>query len=527
MKKIFVLLAAAAAVSCGRTVTPETVPAAVRIDPVITRATEVNFENGDRIGVTITKPDNSVFASNAVLTYADGTFSGDQKWYADGGETSALTAYYPYAETGWPATFTVGADQDKGAGRYDLMLASKTGVKPQEAPVTMVFQHQLSQVVVNLDNLQGVTIAGVTLKGLLPTIGITLDSDGKVVSVPDQSAAKIDIEMEAVQAGTRYRAIVVPQTMAFGLSIRNAAGGSVVQNFTEVTMKPGYSYTISAKVTAAGVVFVLDGEIEAWLDGGEIQPDGPGENPDTPGDDFEEQDTWFTYGGKRYEKVTLANGQVWMAEPLAYVPAGMTVSDDPASGDVWYPYSTDGTNVTVLKDEASIKAKGYLYSYNALLATEITADNFDKLEGAQGICPPGWHIPSRQEWFVLCGNSNRSALLGEPTGTKIDNTALFYDKTLNYAPVSKFNDAGFNFTLSGSIGNSKYSALMIDSSVSDVESYFGQNRMAYVAASTANSATQFFALMTTFTLPNAKGKVSLSYATLGKVGVQVRCIKDR
>lgn len=205
----------------------------------------------------------------------------------------------------------------------------------------------------------------------------------------------------------------------------------------------------------------------------------------------------------------------------------MTVSDDPAAGDVWYPYSTDGTNVTVLKDEASIKAKGYLYSYNALLATEITADNFDKLEGVQGICPPGWHIPTRQEWFVLCGNSNRSALLGEPTGTKIDNAALFYDTTLNYAPVSKFNEAGFNFTLSGCIGNSKYSALMIDSSVSDVESYFGQNRMAYIAASSANSATQFFALMTTFTMPNAKGKVSLSYATLGKVGVQVRCIKDR
>lgn len=522
-------MALAVMVSCRETVTPESVPAVVCIDPVITRATEVNFEEGDRIGLTITRADQTDFASNAMLTYSDGVFSGDQKWYADGGDGCSLLAYYPYSDAGWPATYTVGSDQDKGAGRYDLMLASKVDVRPQEAPVTMVFKHQLSQVVVDFDNLQGVSIEGVTLKGLLPTISIALDADGNVTSVPDQSAAKIDIKMEEVQAGIRYRAIVVPQTMSFGLSIRNSTGGSVVQNFTEVTMKPGYSYSIRAKVTAKGVIFVLDGEIEAWTDGGEITPDGPGEGSgDEPDkDDFEEHDTWFSYGGKRYETVTLTNGQVWMAEPLAYVPKGMTVSDDPGNGDMWYPYSTDGTNITVLKDEASVKANGYLYSYNTLMATEITSENFDKLEGFRGICPQGWHIPTRDEWFALCGNSNRSALLGEPTGAKIDDTALFYDKNLNYAPVSKFNDAGFNFTLSGCISNNQYNVLKIDSTVSDVEIYFGKNRMAYVASSTANSATQFFGLMTTFTMPNAKGKVSLSYATLGKTGVQVRCVRDR
>lgn len=523
MKKLtFLALALGVLASCHEAAGPETPPAAVRIDPVITRATEVNFEDGDQVGLTITRSDGSEFASNVMLSYAGGVFSGNQKWYSDGGDDCSLKAFYPYSASGWPSSFTVGADQDKGAGRYDLMLAVKSGVKPQEAPVTMVFRHQLSQVVVDLDNLQNVSVAGVTLKGLLPKEDFSFDSEGNVVAVPDLSADKIDIEMEAVQAGRRYRAIVVPQVMSFGLTIRNTSGGSVVQKFSEVTMKPGYSYTISAKVTSEGVSFVLSGEIEAWEDGGSLNP----EDPDPHGDGFEEHDTWFTYGGKRYEKVTLSNGQVWMAEPLAYVPKGMTVSDDPKVGQMWYPYSSDGKTATVLKDDASIKANGYLYSYDALIGAEITPENYSTFEGARGICPEGWHIPTRPEWFALCGNSNKSTLLGEPTGTKIDSEALFYDKSLAYAPVDRFDEAGFNFTLSGCIGNNAYSLLVTDSTLCSVESYLGKNRMAYVACSSANTATQFFALMTTFTSVNARGKVSLSYATLGKVGVQVRCIKD-
>lgn len=503
-----------------RQITPEVVlPGKVVIEPVITRATEVNFEEGDAVGVGIVKSNGEKYAENTKLTYTGGAFSGELEWYGDGGLTSSISAYYPYSSNGFPSTFTVGSDQTSGAGAYDLMVAAKADVKPQTAPVTMVFKHQLTQIVMNVTNTAGVEIEKVVFKGVVPTVNVSVSEFGDVLASVDTAAEKVDIVAEAVKKDLKYRAIIAPQTLAFGVSLTTKQGGSVLGQISEVTMKPGYSYAINAEVTAEGVRFSLAGEIEAWEDGGTLDS----EKPTEPG--FEEGDGYFNYGGLRYATVKLADGKTWMAEPLAYVPKGMTVTDDPTTGDVWFPYSSDGAVATALKDEASIKAKGYLYSYNALLGTEVNESNWDKLEGVQGICPEGWHIPTRAEWFALCGTSNASALLGE-SGTQTNDKAYMWDPVLGYSSVGKFNEAGFNFVLSGCIASQKYNTLIVNSSVSDLEALYGQNRMAYYACSSPNKSTQFFALMTTFTSVNAKGKVSLAFATLGKTGVQVRCVKE-
>lgn len=525
MNKGFFFFASAALLlaACEGNDEPVVTPATVRIEPVITRATEVNFESGDRIGLTVTEEDGSVYAQNALLTYDGSSFAGDLKWYDDSGVSCSLRAFYPYSEGGFPTSFTVAADQRSGAGANDLMLATKQGCRPQEAPVAMVFQHQLSQIVMNVRNDAGITLESVTLKGLLPKVDFSFAQDGSLIAEADADAPLVDILMEEVNPGLKYRAIVVPQKMAFSVSVK-AKAGTVVQKFSEVTMKPGYTYAIDATVTAEGMIFKLSGEIQAWENGGVIDPDDPDE-PDEPVE-FEEGDGYFVYDGIRYETVELPDGNVWMAAPLAFVPRGVTVSDDPAVGSVWYPYSSDGTDVTVLKDKEAMEAKGLLYSYDALLGAAIDETNYDKFEGAQGICPPGWHIPTRAEWFALCGTSNASKYLGE-SGTQTNEKAFFWDKACKYAPVAKFDEAGFNFTFSGCIANNKYNALIADSSVCDVEAYWGRNRMAYIASSTPNSPTQMFALMTTFSSANTKGKVSLAFATLGKSGVQVRCVRDK
>lgn len=516
------MAAAVVLAGCGQKPEPEAVPARVRIEPVITRATEVDFEDGDRIGLTVTKADGSVYADNALLTYAGGTFSGDLEWYTDGGESCSLKAFYPFDGKGFPESFTVGADQRGGTGVWDLMLATKSGVRPQEAPVTMEFRHQLSQIILSVEGDGAVAIDEVVFKGLLPTELFSFDADGNVVCTPDESAAKIDVIAEPVVAGKRYRAIVVPQTMAFGVSVKARSGSIVVERFTEVTMKPGYSYSVTARVSAEGIAFSLSGDIRAWDDGGPLTP----ENPPAQDEGYEDAGDHFSYYGKDYATVTLANGSRWMAEPLAYLPAGVIVSDDPASGSVWYPYSSDGTSVTPLKDEESVKAFGYLYSFDVLLGAKVTEDNFDKLEGTRGICPPGWHVPDRNDWLALCGYSNKSAYLGESTSRE-DHDALFWNDADGYASIPTFNEGGFNFTLGGAMVNNKYQALVVDASVCSVESLYGRNRMTYVASSSPNSSTQFFVAMTTFTSTYDRGRVTLAYAPLGKSGVQLRCVKDK
>lgn len=233
-------------------------------------------------------------------------------------------------------------------------------------------------------------------------------------------------------------------------------------------------------------------------------------------------------------------GNYWMTENLRYVPEGQKISGapEPSTGSdtksdnesdkVWYPYSTDGTKTTALTDEASIKKLGLLYSAAfALGVNEIDENNYNKLEKAQGICPEGWHIPSRTELVGLCAATTKGD--GETAAPAINENAVFYDASLKNATVAKANEAGFNFTFSGFVNNGTYSNLVIDNSVCDVEAYYGNPRMSYYLGSTGYKSTkqlQVFAMFTTFSKTIMYGKLSAGYNNLTN-GVAVRCVMDQ
>lgn len=517
MKKnyLILMLAAAAAtvtVSCNKLI-PQPDPAkTIAIDPLITRATETDFQEGDKVGLTI-KRGEDVFAQNRCFTYDGTQFTSDLKWYTEGEQSSTFTAYYPYAQT-QPSVFEVSADQTSaGYQASDLMAARKEDVTPQNS-VTMIFKHLLTRIVVSVDNQAGADIKSVSLKNSV--LGADVDYDALSVAVKDQAPA--DILMNESQKNTRYIAIVVPQTVKFAVAIELNNGAVITKSLNETELKAGGQYTISAVVLPSDADVNISGDIENWTDEGSIS-----EKEIT----FHEYDDYFEYDGVNYNTVVLPDGNKWMAENMCFLPDGKTVSGTPGDkAGVWYPYSVADGVCTPLTDKESIEAKGYLYDYNTIVGATITAENFALFEGCQGICPPGWHVPTRAEWFALCGNSNRSALLDEPTGTKTDPEACFYDSAFSAGTVVKFNEGGFNFPLTGTIANNAYNNLVIDASVCDVTELYGGLRMTYLACSSANSATQFFGLMTTFTSTNNKGKVSLSYATLEKAAVALRCVKN-
>lgn len=521
MKKTLSILAAAALmlVACQNNEKPVADGALVRIDPVITRALTLNFNKGNQIGVNIIKQDQTLHAENACLTNNGVTFEGELKWYATA-EPSTVQAYYPYQTTGFPETFSVALDQTAGTDGSDFMIATETEVYPSARPLMMKFRHQFSQLVVVLDNKAEAPVTGVTFKNINPVATISVEG-GEYSVAADATAEKADIKCEEIVANLKYAAVVVPQTLENLGVIVDVAGVSLASGIAEAELRPGYSYTINVEVLSDMVNVSISGEIEDWEDGGSLN----GGEYEVP---FEEFEGYFEYDGLRYNTVTFSNGETWMAEPLAYLPLGKTVSNNPAdkSTGVWYPYAVEEGVAVVKTDAATIKANGYLYSFDTIFGTKITDANFLDFENCQGICPKGWHIPSRAQWFNLCGNSNACARLGEK-GTQTNPDALFYNAALSSASVADFNNAGFNFTFSGTISNDVYNTLVVDSNVCTVEEYYGANRMAYIASSTANTATQFFALMTTFNAGvNSVGKVSLSFATLAKTGVQVRCVKD-
>ena len=117
----------------------------VTITPIITRATEVNFEDQDQIGLSVTKEDGTVYATNELMTFNDGAFAGSLKWYPEGADKSSFVAYYPYSATGVPTSFTVHADQTTNYGISDFMAASKSDVLPSVNSISMIFKHMLTK----------------------------------------------------------------------------------------------------------------------------------------------------------------------------------------------------------------------------------------------------------------------------------------------------------------------------------------------------------------------------------------------
>ena len=132
-------------------------------------------------------------------------------------------------------------------------------------------------------------------------------------------------------------------------------------------------------------------------------------------------------GGQTYRTVTIGEGenaQTWMAENLNYYDATL-------DGRSWcYGASSDATTPNCTE-------WGRLYTWAAAVgrSEEECGDGIScNLAGGkvQGICPDGWHIPSKTEWEILFSNvgvqDNSGEVLKSQTGWNVDCFAEGYDE---------------------------------------------------------------------------------------------------
>lgn len=240
-----------------------------------------------------------------------------------------------------------------------------------------------------------------------------------------------------------------------------------------------------------------------------------------------EDDGTVTWGGVKYQTVTLQDGRTWMAENLRYVPEGKTVSNDPTDGNgVWNP-----CDLSKNADASRVETDGLLYSYPVLLGMEgeMSGENYDKYEGVQGICPDGWHVPTCAEWLKLAGQGS---------GGLKDASSPYFDTDSQGAPIPALNDDGFNLlTCSYINANNSTVAPAYMANESAAEDGAGKFGMAYYASSTGYQVTyntagdatsgikniQFYAGMITYN----KNYNRLQVAFQGGYGAApVRCIKN-
>ena len=521
MKRYFYMLAALAIAACQQPVQPEMAPGKVQVEPVITRATEVNFEDGDRIGFTMTKVnDAEAYASNECLTFGGGVFSGDLMWYADAYSEADVYAYYPYSESGTPTAYFAVEDQTDGIAKADLMAASKKGVLPTPNAITMVFKHLMTKLVINIDNQSGAEVTGVEIGGCRLVTGLDISEMALTKYTDIVIEAEPLIKAYEATAGKVWQAIVIPDKAKLEIIVNLSNGKKITQPLAEMTLKSGGQYSINARLLQDDMTVSASGEIENWTDEGEIGFEGEGTTEEIPVE-FTEYDGYFVYDGVEYKTVKLADGNTWMAENLRFIPRGRTVSSDPAEdAGIWYP----AANADKVADPALAETLGLLYDAATAFGVEsVTADNAGTFEGCQGICPTGWHIPTVAEMTGLVGHSSNSAL--------INTDGAYYDATIKGASIAALAEAGWIW---------QFASMRNKTSVTGKGSYTVTNYngvygiMSYVIGSTLHQATtnedgslkniQYHYFMPLYNASNEK--ISVAYGNFLS-GASVRCVKNR
>ena len=123
--------------------------------------------------------------------------------------------------------------------------------------------------------------------------------------------------------------------------------------------------------------------------------------------------------GKTYPTVQIGS-QCWMQKNLEF---GMTI-------DELIP-QTDNCIAERYNRQSSI-VQSYMYQWDELMT-------YQTAEGSQGLCPPGWHVPSELDWTVLFNFYQGASRAGRPlqdtviNGFKALMSGVFYSQSfLNY-----------------------------------------------------------------------------------------------
>lgn len=384
---------------------PENLP--VVVEPLLTRVSGTSFEAADKIGLQI-RNSEGVYSANQLLTYSGSYFMADSFiWYNNINLQASLTAYYPYvAGDALPTTHTVASDQSSAAAveASDLLAATRSGVTPTADPVQMVFSHLMSKIQITLTNNSDGEVTGVRLGGSRTQANLELEN--KLATVNNSVAAQ-DITPYTLTAGSSYEAIVVPQQVAFIVTVSTNDGKVHSHQMVSTTLAAGKLYTLNLTLTNIDLNATLSADIEEWSSGGAIAEEGSGSvsNDPSTGDDQQESPAntpnELSYEGVTYSIATLADDRVWMVENLRYNP------------------SVEG----VYEPGESLSAEEY-----GLLYTAVAALEGNLVEGAQGICPDGWHIPTQTEVSALSdayNNAIPSELRFETKYSYATNTSIY------------------------------------------------------------------------------------------------------
>lgn len=137
--------------------------------------------------------------------------------------------------------------------------------------------------------------------------------------------------------------------------------------------------------------------------------------------------------GQIYNTVQIGE-QTWMAENLKYLPNVVGPDIGSESIPFYYVYGYSGTNVTDAKATSNFKTYGVLYNWPAAMNGDSSSTLIPS--GVKGVCPNGWHLPSKEEWNQLIDFVGGSVEAGKKL--KEAGTTHWYSESFDVS-----NESGF------------------------------------------------------------------------------------
>lgn len=223
------------------------------------------------------------------------------------------------------------------------------------------------------------------------------------------------------------------------------------------------------------------------------------------------------YDENNYDAVQIGD-QIWMASNLrtTHYADGTVIA-------LGRNYSSTTTPLRYYPNNSysNVANYGYLYNWSAVMhgAPSSTTNPSD----VQGICPSGWHVPSKDEWdqlfqyvseqsHCICGNgeNNIAKSLASNTGwyTTMDECAIGNNQQTN-------NATGFSAVPAGQYCQDSYGKA--------VYGYFGERALFW-------SSTGFSHASDYYSLAHFSPKINFStnshYTIPFETALSVRCVKD-
>lgn len=280
---------------------------------------------------------------------------------------------------------------------------------PTEASIKRIFVTDLDENAPALWGSEKLTVENGAVKSLVLEGSGTNDYDRTII-------AEFNKNINLSESGTHIYVTIFPRKFSKGLriAVENWNGDKMVKNLAEAegfTLESGKVYQVPE------ITFKSNGGTgKDYYDGVEY--------------------TYETYVDPRdhvsYRVATLKDGRTWMLQNLRYLPSGVTPKNDltAVNNGIWFPVlmNDQGTGVAFGTDYAfSVFHYGYTYNFSTamgkepdyvynllkevLAGTKTQAEvlaELKTLEGKQGICPDGWHVPTVAEYNALYAASGSS-----------------------------------------------------------------------------------------------------------------------